>query len=69
MGLSHPGTSVYVPMPWAKVVPVLMVVVPWRKVVTFVLVLAFSESGVADSVLGLVVTEMEMIGDGLGFEQ
>lgn len=56
-------------MPWAKVVPVLMVVVPWRKVVTFVLVLAFSESGVADSVLGLVVTEMEMSGDGLGFEQ
>lgn len=39
-------------MPWAKVVPVIVAVVSWSEVVTFVLVLALSETGVADSVLG-----------------
>lgn len=39
-------------MPWAKVVPVLVEIVPWSEVVIFVLVLALSETGVADSVLG-----------------
>lgn len=40
--------------------------------VTFVLVLALSETGVADSVLGLVLTEMEVtvgIPVGAEFEQ
>lgn len=48
-------------MLWAKVILFFMVVVPRSEVIIFVLVLALSEIGVSDSVLELMVIEMDKI--------
>lgn len=59
-------------MLWAKVILVFVVVVPRSEVTIFVLVLALSEIGVSDSVLELMVIEMDKINGisvGAEFEQ
>lgn len=59
-------------MLWAKVILFFMVVVPRSEVIIFVLVLALSEIGVSDSVLELMVIEMDKINGisvGAEFEQ
>lgn len=59
-------------MLWAKVILVFVVVVPRSEVIIFVLVLGLSEIGLSDSVLELMVIEMDKINGisvGAEFEQ